>query len=1061
MASSKTKASVEFNADITGFQRSINTLKKEMTTLNSQLKLNAEQLKGNSNNVELLRNRKDLLTEKLNKTKLEIEAINNKLKLQIDVYGEDSEIVRKTTNELIKIQTQEQSLRNELDKVNNQINEVTLSLDKNSNEINNTRNAYEKLQKTIEEQKANLNDLKNNYKSIVLEQGNSSNEAKELKKQIEKLNSELKENEKSLRKVDDELKIVGDSAEDAGTGGFTIFKGALADLAATAIKDCLSGLKDLGDEVIDVGKKFTSSMSQVEALSGATGEQLEALEKKAKELGSSTKFTASEVADGFSYMALAGWDTEEMLSSISGVLNLATAGNMDLAKASDIVTDYLTAFGLSANDANGFVDQMAYAMSNSNTNVEQLGEAYKNVAATSTQLGYSLEDTTAALMVMANSGIKGGEAGTALSSIMTRLGNNVSGCRDMLKKYGVEVYDSQGNVKSLSSILTSMQGVWGKLSDEQKSNLSYVVAGKTAQSELMTVLSDSTGTFTDYTNALKDCDGAADKMAATMADSLKGDTIALDSAMEGLGISIFDDFESPLRSVTQFITKNVLAPLTSLNEGTGLVSAGVKGLSAALGILAIALGIQGLINGVKKAFDLLNLTMLKSPFVWIAAAIIGVIVILVSLWNNCESFRNFFIGLWQGAKNIVSGAIEGIKNILSNMGAFFQEKFSQIKNGFGNVTSFFREKINQVQNFFINLGNKVREIFNNIINVIANVAKSIVNFFQPVIDIVSTFFYNIGVIIYDLYIIASTIFTLIKDFVVGIFVSIGEFFVNIFNQVSEFFISIFTSIGDFITEKVEYVKSIFATVAQFFSNVFITAKNSIIEAFTPVIQFFTNCYVGIRNIFSNIVSFFRDTFSNALNAIKSVFSSIQGFFSGIIGNIKQKFIIIATTTGDIVGGAFKKVINSVLSSVENVINVPVNAINGLLDIINTIPGISLSKLQQFNLPRLKVGIDYVPYDYYGPVYLDEGERVLTKEENEAYGKRYENSLSDTVNSQSVYYQASFNYEKIERTNELLEKIADKEWVFDVDGEELARATAAADDEIAGTTIDFKDRGLAR
>lgn len=843
MASSKTKASVEFNADVTGFQRSINTLKKEMTTLNSQLKLNAEQLKGNSNSVELLKNRKNLLTEKLNKTQLEIEAINNKLKLQIEIYGQDSETVRKTTNELIKIQTQEQSLKNELDKINAQIQEVTSSLDKNANEVNETKNSYEKLKNTIEDQKTTLNNLKNEYKSIVLEQGNSSTEAKTLKKKIEELNNELNENESALKRVDSELKNVGDSAEDTGNGGFTIFKGALADVAATAIKDCLSGLKDLGDEVIDVGKKFTSSMSQVEALSGAPEDQLEALEQKAKELGSSTKFTASDVADGFSYMALAGWDSEEMLSSISGVLNLATAGNMDLAKASDIVTDYLTAFGLSANDAEGFVDQMAYAMSHSNTNVEQLGEAYKNVAATSTQLGYSLEDTTGALMVMANSGIKGGEAGTALSSIMTRLGNNVSGCRDLLKDYGVEVYDSSGNVKSLSSILEGMQGVWGKLSDEQKSNLSYIVAGKTAQSELMTVLSDSTGTFNDYTNALKDCDGTAQKMAATMADNLEGDAIALDSAMEGLGISIFDDFENPLRSVTQFITDGVLGPLTSLNEDTGLVTAGITGLTVVLGILAIALGISALISGVQKAMALLNTTLLANPIVLIVALIAGLIVAFASLWKNCESFRNFFIGMWSGLKNAVSAAVNGIVGIFN----FAKEKFTQFGKAIGNAIS----------------------------------------------------------------------------------------------------------------------------------------------------------------------------------------------------------------------GAFKGAINFALGKAEDTLNFPIRAINSLLGVINKVPGVNISKLNEFKLPRLKVGIDYVPHDYYGPVYLDEGERVLTKEENEAYGKRYENSLSDSINSQSVYYQASFNYEKIDRVCELLENIADKDWIFDVDGEELARATAVADDEIAGTMVDFKDRGLAR
>ncbi|MGK5435250.1 phage tail tape measure protein [Faecalibacterium prausnitzii] len=181
-------------------------------------------------------------------------------------------------------------------------------------------------------------------------------------------------------------------------------------------------------------------MSNVEALSGATGEELTALSDKAKEMGATTKFTAGESADALSYMALAGWDTQSMLDGISPVLNLAAAANMDLAQASDIVTDYLTAFGLKASDTTHFVDVMAYAMANSNTDVIQLGEAYKACAATATSLGYSVEETTAVLATMANAGVKGGEAGTALNAIFTRLATNTKECGDTLAEYGVQIY---------------------------------------------------------------------------------------------------------------------------------------------------------------------------------------------------------------------------------------------------------------------------------------------------------------------------------------------------------------------------------------------------------------------------------------------------------------------------------------------------------------------------------------------------------------------------------------------------------------------------------------------
>lgn len=294
----------------------------------------------------------------------------------------------------------------------------------------------------------------------------------------------------------------------------------------------------LGATAVKTFSTFEESMANVQAVTGASSETMEKLEEKARSMAKETVYSASECADALYYMGLAGWNAEEMTDGLPAVLNLAAAAQMDLGNASDIVTDYLTAFGLKATDASGFVDQLAFAMSNSNTDVEQLGEAYKNVAATSTQLGYSLEDTTAALMVMADSGIKGGEAGTALASIMTRLGNDVSGCRGQLELYGVEVYDSQGNVKSLSSILSGMQSVWRGLTDEEKSNLSYTVAGKTAQAELMTVMGESTGAFEQYRQGLLGCNDAAKEMVEIQNETLSAQLKILKSRFEEMCITI-------------------------------------------------------------------------------------------------------------------------------------------------------------------------------------------------------------------------------------------------------------------------------------------------------------------------------------------------------------------------------------------------------------------------------------------------------------------------------------------------------------------------------------------
>jgi len=261
---------------------------------------------------------------------------------------------------------------------------------------------------------------------------------------------------------------------------------------ALAAAGIVAGLKQVVDayaECVRISAGFDSSMSNVGALSGASDTELALLSEKAKEMDAVTKFTAQESADAFGYMALAGWNAQKQIAGIEPVLNLATAANMDLAQASDIVTDYLTAFGLTADDAAAFTDKMAYAMSHSNTNVVQLGEAYKNCASTAKSMNISVEDTTAVLMGMANAGVKSGEAGTALNAVMTRLATDASGCATALNEYGVSVYDAEGRMNSLSTILGGMSSVWDTLSDAEQAALAKTIAGTEQYSSLQTIMS--------------------------------------------------------------------------------------------------------------------------------------------------------------------------------------------------------------------------------------------------------------------------------------------------------------------------------------------------------------------------------------------------------------------------------------------------------------------------------------------------------------------------------------------------------------------------------------------
>lgn len=422
----------------------------------------------------------------------------------------------------------------------------------------------------------------------------------------------------------DEIKEFGKDAEDAGdkseitaSGGITALKVALGVLVAEGIKIAARELKDFTKDVVQAGMTFESSMSSVAAISGATTEELDLLEQKAKEMGATTKYTAAESADAFGYMALAGWKVEDMLAGIDGVLNLAAASNMDLAKASDIVTDYLTAFGLTAEDSAHFVDIMTYAMANSNTTTELLGEAYKNCAATAASMGYSVEDTTAVLMTMANAGVKGGEAGTALNAIMTRLATDTKGCASELAEYNVNVYDAEGNMQSLSSILEGVAGHWETLTDQEQAALAKSLAGTNHYAALQTIMNGLSASaeeagmsFNDYTTALEECDGAAQDMSTTMIDNLQGDITILESAIDGMKLSLSDELNPVLRDATQFITKeipNVEKVLKPIFQGASkAINFVIDNIPAATSVIKrYALPVLEILGGaIKNAWEL-------------------------------------------------------------------------------------------------------------------------------------------------------------------------------------------------------------------------------------------------------------------------------------------------------------------------------------------------------------------------------------------------------------------------------------------------------------------------
>lgn len=336
-----------------------------------------------------------------------------------------------------------------------------------------------------------------------------------------------------------------------------------------------TGIAALGGAAIKVGSDFEAGMSQVQAISGASGEELEKLKEKAKEMGASTKFSATESAEALNYMAMAGWKTEDMLGGIEGIMNLAAASGEDLATTSDIVTDALTAFGMSASDSTHFADILAAASSNANTNVSMMGETFKYVAPLAGSLGYSAEDTATAIGLMANAGIKGSQAGTSLRSIMTRLAKPTKDSQMAMDALGLSITDSAGEMKPLSEIIGDMREGFADLTEDEKASYAAMLGGQEAMSGLLAIVNASDADFEKLSGAINDCNGSAAEMAEIMQDNLPGQLTNLQSKLEGLGVSLYETMQDTAKDVVKEAQGMVQQLQDAFNEGglEGLVSA--------------------------------------------------------------------------------------------------------------------------------------------------------------------------------------------------------------------------------------------------------------------------------------------------------------------------------------------------------------------------------------------------------------------------------------------------------------------------------------------------------
>lgn len=383
--------------------------------------------------------------------------------------------------------------------------------------------------------------------------------------------------------------------------GLTAVTGAMAGMSAYAIK---------------VGADFEAGMSEVAAISGASAQDMEMLTDKAKEMGIQTKFSATEASEAMKYMAMAGWKAADMADGISGIMNLAAASGEELGAVSDIVTDALTAFGLQAKDSGHFADVLAKAASNSNTNVGMMGETFKYAAPLAGTLGYSVEDTAVAIGLMANAGIKGSQAGTAMRGMLTRLikpTDEVQGAMDAL---GITISNADGTIKPFNQLMKEMRKAFSKLTDEEKAQRAASLAGQEAMSGFLAIINASDSDFDKLSSAIANADGTAQEMADTMNDNLKGKITLLGSSLEGAGIAAYEKFERPLKKAVEGAIENVNNLSREMSSGSlsesmdkvaeGFATIVEAGLNLATGVIPVIIdGFAFLVDHGKEIIPVL------------------------------------------------------------------------------------------------------------------------------------------------------------------------------------------------------------------------------------------------------------------------------------------------------------------------------------------------------------------------------------------------------------------------------------------------------------------------
>lgn len=893
----------KFSVDISDLKKGIQEANRQIRLANAEFKAASASMDKWSNSTSGLAAKIEQTDKVLTQQKKILNSYKQEMEQVIAKYGENS---KEADNAKIKYENQRAAVI-KTQKALGDYKSALTALEKEQAEsakaAERQATAFESLEKTISGQENDLSALKSEYANVVLEQGRGSKAAQELASQISELSGELNDNKTKLADAEGAADEFDKTLQDTTSGGLSVFTVAVGNLVANVLTGLINSMKDVIGNTIEVGKAFDASMSNVAALSGATAEDLQMLRDTAKEFGSSTKFSASEAADALGYMALAGWDAQTSASALGGVLDLAAASGMDLASASDMVTDYMSAFSMEAEKSSYFADLLAYAQAHANTTAQGLGEAFKNSAANMNAAGQDIETTVSLLSMMANQGLKGSEAGTALTAVMRDMTSKMDEGAIAIGDANVQVMDAEGNYRDLTDILLDVEAATKGMGDAEKASALSATFTADSIKGLNLMLNAGVGEAAKFEEQLRKSEGSASDMSKTMNDNLTGDLTSLGSKFEGVQIAIYEKFEPALRDGVKVLDSLldainfVVDHSTEFIAALGAMAAGVAayvGYTTALKVMEEGWKALTIVTKAQTAAQwLLNAAMSANPIGIVIAAIVALVTAFVILWNKSEGFRNFWIGLWEKVKEVAGAAWEAISG-------FFSGAWEKVQEIWGSVSEWFSEKWETIKSVFETVGEVIKTIFGAIVDYFYKKFEPWIEFYKTAWEIISQLAVGCWEII-------KKVWAIVSDW----------FKTTVVEPVKKFFTDLWDGIKNAASTAWDGIKTVWGAVKDWF-------KNTIID---PVSNWFSNMWDGIKNaastawdgiksVFSPVAEWFEQKFKAAWQKVKDVFSTGGKIFDGIKEGITE---------------AFKTVVNAIIRGINKVIAIPFKAINSALD----------------------------------------------------------------------------------------------------------------------------------